>query len=107
MVTLIGNLIDNAFDASLSAHSDEVRLSMTDMGTDIIIEVEDDGAGIDPNTINTLFNSGVSSKGEGRGIGLFLVQETIESLGGHITVEASQSGGCRFTLYLPRIGKDV
>ena len=107
MVTLIGNLIDNAFDASLSGHSEEVRLSMTDMGSDIIIEVEDDGEGIDPNKINNLFTSGVSSKGEGRGIGLFLVQETIEALGGHITVEASHSGGSRFTLYLPRSGKDV
>jgi two-component system CitB family sensor kinase len=107
MVTLIGNLIDNAFDASLSAHSEEVRLSMTDMGSDIIIEVEDDGAGIDPKNINNLFTSGVSSKGEGRGIGLFLVQETTKSLGGHITVEASQSGGSRFTLYLPRTLNDV
>ena len=107
MVTLIGNLIDNAFDASLSAHTDEVRLSMTDMGTDIIIEVEDDGAGIDPNKIDDLFTSGVSSKGEGRGIGLFLVQETLNSLGGHITVETSQSGGSRFTLYLPRTRNDV
>ncbi len=103
LVTIIGNLIDNALEASLANNSDEVRLSMTDIGSEIVIEVEDDGIGIAPEQIEEIVKSGVSSKGEGRGIGLFLVSETISTLNGQLTIEHISSGGSRFTVYLPRI----
>jgi len=102
MVTLIGNLIDNAFDASIEQKSTEIRLSMTDFGSDIVIEVEDDGVGIPQALMDDLFLSGISSKGDGRGIGLSLIADIINALNGSITVEPGQPQGTRFTLYLPR-----
>jgi two-component system CitB family sensor kinase len=76
---------------------------MTDIGSEIVIEVEDDGIGIAPEQVDEIVKSGVSSKGEGRGIGLFLVSETISTLNGQLTIEGISSGGSRFTVYLPRI----
>lgn len=102
MVTLIGNLLDNAFDASLEHKSTEVRLCITDLGSDIVIEVEDDGTGIPSDKMDDLFVSGYSSKGENRGIGLHLISDIIKSLQGNITVEPGDNKGARFTLYLPR-----
>lgn len=102
LVTLIGNLLDNAFDATLSANGDTVTLSMTDIGQDLIIEVEDQGPGIADEDRPHLFDKGFSRKAQGRGIGLHLVKEGVSQLGGEIVVENRSDGGARFTLYLPK-----
>ncbi|WP_188745527.1 ATP-binding protein [Marinobacterium zhoushanense] len=102
LVTLIGNLIDNALDATLSAKGRSVFLSMTDIGQDLIFEVEDQGPGISEEDMPRVFDRGFSRKAEGRGIGLHLVKEGVSQLGGEIVVENLSAGGARFTLYLPR-----
>jgi len=102
LVTLIGNLLDNAFDATLSAKGRSVFLSMTDIGRDLIFEVEDQGAGIAQEDMQRVFERGFSRKAEGRGIGLHLVKEGVSQLGGEIVVENIEGGGARFTLYLPK-----
>jgi two-component system CitB family sensor kinase len=102
LVTLIGNLLDNAFDATLSTNGDTVTLSMTDIGQDLIIEVEDQGPGIADEDRPHLFDKGFSRKAQGRGIGLHLVKEGVSQLGGEIVVENRSDGGARFTLYLPK-----
>ncbi|MCG6305255.1 GHKL domain-containing protein, partial [Vibrio vulnificus] len=84
VVTILGNLIDNAFDAALSVIRSEqlipqdrriIDVSVSDYGHDIILEVEDQGCGlphdVDP---NTLLHKGISSKAkQNRGVGLYLV----------------------------------
>lgn len=102
IVTVIGNLIDNALEASLTNDAEEVRLSMTDLGDEIVIEVEDDGPGIPVELQHKVFQSGVSSKSGGRGLGLHLATEAVQVMHGQLTLEHSDSGGCRFTLYIPR-----
>lgn len=102
LVTLVGNLIDNALEATLSNKGEQVMLSFTDLGEEIVIEVEDQGSGISPEQREQIFRQGYSTKGENRGIGLHLVNEICTQLGGHITVETLDSQGSRFTLYLPR-----
>ncbi len=102
MVTLIGNLLDNAFDATLSAGKRSISLSMTDIGQDIIIEVEDQGPGIEDDDFARVFERGFSRKAEGRGIGLHLVKEIVSDLGGEVVVENIADKGARFTLYLPK-----
>jgi len=102
LVTLIGNLLDNAFDATLAANGKSVTLSLTDIGQDLIIEVEDQGPGIAEADRDHLFEKGFSRKARGRGIGLHLVKEGVRQLGGEIVVENGRDGGARFTLYLPR-----
>ena len=102
LVTLIGNLLDNAFDATLSAGGHTVTLSLTDIGQDLIIEVEDQGAGISDQDRPHLFEKGFSRKSQGRGIGLHLVKEGVHQLGGEVVVENRSEGGARFTLYLPK-----
>lgn len=102
MVTLIGNLLDNAFDATLTTSNRRIALSMTDIGQDIIIEVEDQGPGIEDEDFARVFERGFSRKAEGRGIGLHLVKEIVCDLGGEIVVENLPDQGARFTLYLPK-----
>lgn len=102
IITIIGNLIDNAFDAVTHQKEKKVAFSITSIGNDIIIEVTDSGKGISEDLIESLFSLGYSSKGENRGYGLFNVQHIVESLGGTIEVNNEKNGGAIFTVYLPK-----
>ncbi|MFB9328586.1 ATP-binding protein [Paenibacillus aurantiacus] len=106
LVTIIGNLVDNAMDAALERHPDqegEVALFLTDLGEDLIIECEDNGAGIPDELGETIFRKGFSSKqGEHRGIGLSLVEHAVSKLNGYITYDRSPMGGAHFTVAIPK-----
>jgi len=105
LASMIGNIIDNAFDACLAegAHGTQINLTMTDFGTDILFEVEDQGAGVDPSQRELIFTKGYSSKsGDDHGIGLHLVQKLARRFGGYVTMEPVTLGGSRFTISLPK-----
>ena len=104
IVTILGNLIENALEASASEEGQKkVSLSMTDVGNELIFEVEDSGSGISEEQQKTIFDEGFSTKtGTGRGIGLQLVQKNLIQLDGHLTIGESSLGGARFTAYIPK-----
>ncbi len=106
LVSIIGNLIDNALEATLSHRGPggQVRLSMTDLGKDLIFEVEDQGPGIAKQLQQHIFEKGFTSKTEaGHGIGLHLVKGLLHTLGGTITLEQGDEQGSRFIVYIPKI----
>ena len=63
--------------------------------------VEDSGPGIPENKLETIFEKGYSSKGLRRGIGLFLIKQTVTHLKGTIEVESTVGEGTTFTIRLP------
>jgi two-component system CitB family sensor kinase len=101
LVTVLGNLIDNAVDACAGAGTVEVSLRQDEDGT--LVTVEDDGPGIPEADRGRIFESGWSTKGDAgtRGIGLALVHRVARRRGGDVTVSASPSGGARFEVRLP------
>ena len=104
IVTILGNLMENALEASASEEGQKkVCLSMTDVGNELIFEVEDSGSGISEEQQKTIFDEGFTTKtGTGRGIGLQLVQKNLIQLDGHLTIGESSLGGARFTAYIPK-----
>lgn len=105
IVTVIGNLLDNAFEAVIDQPRDRRRVDMsfTDLGNDIVFEIEDAGPGIQADQMDRVFEKGVSSKGQGRrGVGLFLVRQKLEELGGQIMIGTSDLGGAVFTVIIPK-----
>lgn len=105
LITIIGNLLDNAFDAVAKnkENQKQVKVSFTDIGPEMIFEVEDNGLGIDDNAINKIFTEGYSTKGQPHlGIGLHLVNELIETLEGSILFEDSELGGTCFIVTIPK-----
>ncbi|WP_243388175.1 ATP-binding protein [Bacillus kexueae] len=109
LVTILGNLLDNAFEAVLASGNanKKVKLFMTDLGHDFIFEIEDNGRGISEEEFPRLFERGFSTKqGEDRGVGLYLVQEAVTHLGGVITVGNGKFGGAIFTVIIPKRGRD-
>ncbi|GAA0687678.1 sensor histidine kinase [Marinobacterium maritimum] len=105
LVSIIGNLLDNAFEATLNHGGPQqaVTLSMTDLGNDLIFEIEDRGPGISPEDQQRIFAKGTTSKSEpGHGLGLHLVSTQLQQLGGTITIEPGTPSGSRITIYIPK-----
>ena len=103
IITVLGNLLDNAYDASLKTQARSIYLSMTDIGKDIIMEVEDRGPGIPGDVEQQIFTKGFSSKEEGgHGWGLFLAKQIITLLEGSIQISKPTEGGTRITVFLPK-----
>src|SRR5690554_198927 len=101
MMTVIGNLLDNACHAV--GENGQVRLFFTDLGEQLLIEVEDNGPGVPPGYVETIFAEGFSTKpGKHRGIGLALIKQLCLEHGGEITLEEGELGGACFTVVLDR-----
>ncbi len=103
VVTILGNLIDNAFDAALhSKHKPQVTISMTDSGNDLVFEIGDSGAGVPPKIAEKIFDRGFTTKQKDRGHGLHLVMRALNDLHGQITLGDSELGGALFTVFIPK-----
>ncbi len=104
IITILGNLLDNAFETVLckGAHGKQVYLSFTDLGNELVFEVEDAGPGIPTYILPTIFQRGVSTKDPCRGIGLSLVKERLEEMNGQITIAKSELGGTLFIIAIPK-----
>ncbi|WP_335714448.1 sensor histidine kinase [Neobacillus drentensis] len=104
LIIILGNLIDNAFEAVYGKESPTVKLFTTDIGSDIIFEIADNGKGISEREIPLLFNRGYSSKTgvEPRGFGLANAEEAVAEMNGMIEVQSNPENGTVFTVYLPK-----
>jgi len=104
LVTITGNLIDNALDSMNSSSGENKFLSVgvfTKPG-ELLVTVQDTGMGIAENFKEKIFENGFSTKGEGRGVGLYHTKQLIESLGGEIFVESQVGKGACFTVILKK-----
>jgi len=102
LVLIVGNIVENAFDALANFDGERiVSLSILDFDKEIVITVEDSGPGMDAEALKNIFTRGYSSKGKGHGYGLYLVKQSIDNLEGSIDVESVEGEGTTFTVRLP------
>ncbi|MGX2012908.1 ATP-binding protein, partial [Enterobacter asburiae] len=101
LVTVLGNLIENALDAMSGQSEGEVGLLLHYQNGWLSGEVSDDGPGIPPANIDAIFNKGFSTKGENRGVGLFLASQQLRELGGTLAVESEPGVFTQFFVHLP------
>ncbi|KGA97532.1 histidine kinase [Alkalihalobacillus alcalophilus ATCC 27647 = CGMCC 1.3604] len=107
MVTIIGNVLDNAFDAVSEVVEPKVEIFLTDIGHDLIIEVADNGAGITLENIDKVLEQGFTTKeGSHRGFGLALVQAALKDLKGSIEITKNEPKGTIVNLYIPKVRGD-
>ncbi|MCC3762319.1 sensor histidine kinase [Glycomyces sp. TRM65418] len=108
LITLVGNLIDNAIDAALAGEAPrrvEVSLSQDEAG--LTLRVADSGPGLATDRPEAIFTRGWSTKAgdrlHGRGLGLALVRQVIDRYGGTVAVEREPH--TVFRVRLPRGGE--
>lgn len=103
LVTITGNLIDNALDSmnkDTSKNEKELSLGIYTRPGELLIIVKDTGTGIPDEIKEKIFENGFSTKGPGRGIGLYHTKQLVSSLGGTITVESQVGTGTCFMVNL-------
>lgn len=105
VITVLGNLIDNAVDVSEGTTASRVAVRIDDTGG-LTIDVADSGPGVPEELRSQIFSRGVTSKPDvpgGRGIGLALVRLITAQHGGTVEVRDATDGGALFVARLPRI----
>ena len=110
LVTIAGNLIDNALDAmNMNLNNNRPRELEFGVftkpgeggkGGDLLITVRDTGCGIPNNIKDQIFEKGFSTKGSGRGVGMYYTKQLVESLGGTISFESEEDIGTSFMVQL-------
>ncbi len=112
LVTIVGNLIDNALDAmNMNLNNDRPRElefgvftkpgAEADAGNgELLLTVRDTGCGIPDDIKDRIFEKGFSTKGTGRGVGMYHTKQLVESLGGTISFVSEQDVGTSFMVQL-------
>lgn len=103
LVIILGNLLENALEAVAGQELKEVYCLIKQERKGLVIGVEDTGPGIPEARRAEVFLWGFTTKDQvpgNRGIGLYIVKQTVESAGGKIEVE-SGNWGTRFHVYIP------
>lgn len=103
------NIVGNALDAVEAQDEGVVEIStgQTDDGTEVWVDVADNGSGIPEEQLATLFSLFESTKGaRGTGLGLAVSQKIMREHGGDIIVESELNRGSRFRLIWPCVDEE-
>ncbi|MGR5154811.1 ATP-binding protein [Photobacterium swingsii] len=107
LVTMLGNLIDNALLASWQNRENaepEIHIYLSDRSNHVIFEIQDSGAGVPEDICEHILEFGVSSKlhDEQSGIGLYLVKQLVDYFQGSIDWERTEQNTTLFSIYLDK-----
>lgn len=103
LVTILGNLIDNAVDATSGAPHARVTVTARTCDGELLLRVSDTGPGIAEADRETAFDRGWSTHGPGRGLGLALVRQAATRAAGTVALTDTPEGGAEFTVRLPLV----
>ena len=97
---VLENLLRNTADYVGESAVVTIRLGLVEKH--LIITYRDNGPGIDPSIRNKIFQKGVTTKGEGKGLGLYLSKRIVESYGGTIELlDEKERKGAAFLINVP------
>lgn len=101
---ILNNLISNAYKYHRFDQPDPyISFSAKRTNNQVVIKIADNGSGIEPDYHNKIFDMffRASVKSEGSGLGLYIVKETLQKMGGTIWVESTPGEGSVFTFAIP------
>ena len=108
---ILGNLLTNSIDALEGKGRIEINCHLAPETSpenpgEIVITVSDNGSGIPPSIVNTIFRAGKTTKEDGHaGLGLAIVNKLTKDLSGRIYHSTGKQGNTQFTLHLPIVHK--
>ncbi|MEM7137228.1 MAG: ATP-binding protein [Myxococcota bacterium] len=108
LLQVLVNLFQNALDANRETGRTWVRVSAKRTAGMVELIVEDEGTGIQPGIEGRLFEPFATTKppGEGTGLGLYSSYMLVQTMGGDISIENAEGGGCRACIRVP-VGIDL
>jgi signal transduction histidine kinase/DNA-binding response OmpR family regulator/GAF domain-containing protein len=111
MHRVVFNLVNNALQAVTARHDrlnkkegpyqPQVKVSTSVADNGIVIEVEDNGIGMDDKTASRAFEPLFTTSARGIGLGLAIVRKIVEEHGGHVSMDSTPNRGTKVTLVIP------
>lgn len=103
LVTIVGNLLDNAMEAPEGAAGKSIHLGFQyrEREQKLVFTISDNGCGISEDACKQIYDKGYSTKGPDRGIGLYLVSRSLQKLKGSMTCESGPGEGTKFVVEIP------
>ncbi len=100
------NVVRNAYQAvNTPDGSILIQTSVTDY--EVTLAISDNGSGISPETMGSMFEPFQTTKADGTGLGMLIVRRILREHGGELEVESEEGAGTTVTLYFPRTDKRV
>ena len=100
------NLLRNAYQA-LAGKDGVIRISAHANEFEATLAIEDNGSGIPPEQMGSLFEPYRTTKQSGTGLGLLIVRRVVREHGGEIEIQSEPGAGTRILIHLPRGPKPV
>jgi signal transduction histidine kinase len=97
-------LISNAYKYHRYDQEDPfIRIDSEPIGADLLIRITDNGSGIPEKHLPKIFDMfyRASENSQGSGLGLYIVKEALQKLGGTISVQSECNAGSTFTISIP------
>ena len=104
LVTIVGNLIENAFDATEGRPERTVDVDVSEEAGGVRIQIRDTGPGVPLDDVDRIFESGFTTRPDAQGshgVGLALVRRAVERWDGEVTVGSDD--GAVFEVWLPAV----
>ena len=100
---IISNLIDNAIDATkeFEGSNKQIKVEGRNMNKQYIVSVYNSGPIIDDELLDMIFEPGFSTKGDGRGFGLYIIKTLVEEVQGELEVKSEKNYGTEFICHFP------
>ncbi len=102
LTRIVTNLIKNAIQAVESTDNPLVKIKVIEQQTNVIIEVTDNGKGIEDDVREKVFEPKFTTKTSGMGLGLPMIKNIIEAYGGSLSFESQKKIKTIFTVQLPK-----
>jgi signal transduction histidine kinase len=102
VINLIGNALDALEEAGTAQPTVHVGSGKNLAGTEVWFRIRDNGPGIDPDTLERIFNPFYTSKSGGTGLGLAISKKLVDAHGGSIEAESTPGKGTAFLVTFPR-----
>ncbi|WP_224245037.1 hybrid sensor histidine kinase/response regulator [Hyalangium gracile] len=97
------NLLSNAAQAFPESHPEpRIRIGTRPQGSEVVVEIQDNGSGIEAEHLGHIFEPFYTTKPGGSGLGLSICHGIVTGFGGDISVESTPNKGTTFRIKLPR-----
>jgi PAS domain S-box-containing protein len=100
------NLLRNALQA-IGGNDGVIRIAARANDFEATLSIEDNGTGIPPEQMGSLFEPFRTTKQSGTGLGLLIVRRVVREHGGEIEIQSEPGAGTRILIHLPRGPKPV
>ena len=103
---IINNLVSNAIKYSDNRKPERmIAIKTRELHNKIVIEIEDNGLGIDKKSIDKIYNMFFvgANANKGTGLGLYILKQNVDKLNGRVEVESELNAGTKFTVFIPMV----